>query len=297
MPVSDVRQINRDGWNRRVSENDVWSVPVSADSVERARSGDWEILLTPNKPVPTGWLGDVAGQDILCLASGGGQQGPILAAAGARVVVFDASDAQLSQDRKVAERDALLLDTVQGFMNDLSVFPDGRFDLIFHPVSNCYSPEIEPVWRECFRVLRPGGRLLAGFMNPAVYIFDSEQMTGGNLVVRFPLPYSDSADLSSEDFRRIVQRDHTVEFSHSFDTQFGGQLRAGFMIVGMFEDGDREPQRPIGAYMPIYFATVAIKPASGGIKSGGLARSTAKTVAARQNGRKGGRPRKRASAA
>jgi SAM-dependent methyltransferase len=266
MPIPDVRQINRDGWNRRVSEKDVWSVLVSADAVERARSGDWEILLTPNKPVPAEWLGDVSGRDILCLASGGGQQGPILAAAGARVVVFDASDAQLSQDRKVAERDGLVLDTVQGFMDDLSVFPDGRFDLIFHPVSNCYSPEIEPVWRECFRVLRPGGRLLAGFMNPAVYIFDSEQMTRSKLVVRFPLPYSDIADRSSKDFDMIIQRDHTVEFSHSFDTQFAGQLRAGFMIAGMFEDGDREPQRSIGAYMPIYFATLAIKPNSSGVE-------------------------------
>jgi 2-polyprenyl-3-methyl-5-hydroxy-6-metoxy-1,4-benzoquinol methylase len=56
----------------------------------------------------------------LCLASGGGQQAPILAAAGASVTVFDASDAQLGSDRAVATRHGLDVTTVKGFMDDLS---------------------------------------------------------------------------------------------------------------------------------------------------------------------------------
>ena len=39
--------------------------------------------------MPADWFGDLAGAPVLCLASGGGQQGPLLAAAGARVTVFD----------------------------------------------------------------------------------------------------------------------------------------------------------------------------------------------------------------
>ncbi len=104
--------------------------------------------------------------DILCLASGGGQQAPILAAAGANVTVFDNSPAQLRQDALVAQREGLPLRTVQGDMRDLSAFGDDSFDLIFHPVSNIFVPEVRPVWRECYRVVRPGGVLLMGTLNP-----------------------------------------------------------------------------------------------------------------------------------
>ncbi len=73
-------------------------------------------------------------------------------------------------------------------MHDLSCFADAGFDLIFHPTSNCFAPEIEPVWLECFRVLRPGGALLAGFMNPDIYIFDLDAQERDELLVRFRCP-------------------------------------------------------------------------------------------------------------
>ena len=112
----------------------------------RAREGVWTIVLTPTKPVPSGWFPNLNGLDVLCLASGGGQQGPILAAAGARVTVFDNSPGQLARDRIVAEREGLAIETVLGDMADLSAFPKARFDLIVHPVSNIFAPEIRPVW-------------------------------------------------------------------------------------------------------------------------------------------------------
>ena len=118
---------------------------------------------------------------MLCLASGGGQQGPILAAAGANVTVFDNSPNQLAQDRLVADREGLTIETVLGDMADLSAFPDARFDLIFHPVSNVFAPDVRPVWKEAFRVLRPGGSLLAGFMNPVQYLFDDIALERGEL--------------------------------------------------------------------------------------------------------------------
>ena len=95
MRADEVFRNNQAGWDRRVEEQDVWTRPVSPDEVARARRGDWAVVLTPHIPVPRDWFGDIQGRDILCLASGGGQQGPILAAAGARVTVFDASARQL----------------------------------------------------------------------------------------------------------------------------------------------------------------------------------------------------------
>ena len=238
MRLDEVARINQQGWDRRVEEQDVWTRPVSPEEIGRARLGDWSVVLTPNRPVPRAWFGEVADKDILCLASGGGQQGPVLAAAGARVVVFDASPNQLAQDEAVARREGLDLVTQQGFMHDLSAFAEDRFDLIFHPVSNCYAPEVEPVWRECFRVLRPGGVLLAGFMNPFVYLFEDDAEDQADLVVRHALPFAD-VDRPPDELQRLIARDHTVEFSHSLESQIGGQLRAGLVLTHLFEDTDR----------------------------------------------------------
>jgi SAM-dependent methyltransferase len=260
MRADDIARLNQTGWDRRVEEADVWTIPVSSDEVARARAGEWSVILTPNKPVPAAWFGDIAGKDVLCLASGGGQQGPILSAAGARVTVFDASPRQLAQDEWVARRDGLSLVTRQGLMHDLSVFEDAAFDLIFHPVSNSYAPEIEPVWRECFRVLRPGGALLAGFMNPMVFIFDRDAEARGEFVVRFALPYADTKDLPPEELARVIARDHTVDFSHTLETQIGGQLAAGFLLTHMFEDTDRDIGVGRAQYFPTCMATRAIKP-------------------------------------
>lgn len=168
----DVRTYNREAWDRLVEERNRWTVPVTSDDVQRAKRGDWQIVLTPTKPVPRTWFPKLPNTDTLCLASAGGQQGPILAAAGAKVTVLDASPRQLEQDRTVADRDGLELETVEGDMADLSMFAEATFALIIHPCSNCFVPDVRPVWRECYRVLRPGGILLAGFMNPVRYIFD-----------------------------------------------------------------------------------------------------------------------------
>ena len=96
----------------------------------------------------------------------------------------------------MADRENLDVRIVQGDMADLSIFDDASFDLIFHPVANVFVPDLTPVWQECARVLKPGGRLLAGYMNPAFFWFDHEECEKtGEWVVKYPLPFSEVTSL------------------------------------------------------------------------------------------------------
>lgn len=257
----DVLQYNRHAWNRRVELGDQWTLPVDSETIARARAGVWSIVLTPVIPVPRAWFGALRGADVLCLASGGGQQGPVLAAAGARVTVYDYADNQLQQDRFVAERDGLELTTVRGDMRDLAAFGDATFDLIVHPVSNCFVPDVRPVWRECHRVLRAGGALLAGFANPLWYCFDHEARERGELVVRHRVPYSDVTSIDDEERQRFIDADEPLEFGHTLQDQIGGQLDAGLLLAAMYEDLEHglEAERTISNYVPTFMATRAIK--------------------------------------
>jgi SAM-dependent methyltransferase len=256
----NVVSYNRDAWDKQVEGGEnPWTQPVSDERIAAARRGEWSIVLTEQKPIPAAWFPRhprLEGLDVLCLASGGGQQGPILAAAGANVTVFDNSPRQLEKDRLVAERDGLSIRTLQGDAANLSAFADASFDLIVHPVSNVFMPDVRPVWREAYRVARRGAALLSGFMNPDIYAFDPEP-ADGVFVAKYALPYSDLTHHSEEE-RQQLFGDSPLEFSHTLAEQIGGQLEAGFVLAALYEDWHAGPQQA-ARYIPTYFATRAVK--------------------------------------
>ncbi len=257
----DIRAYNRFAWDLAVERKSVWTVPVDSGSVAAARRGEWQISLTPSKAVPRHWFPGLRGAEILCLAAGGGQQGPVLAAAGeavgARVTVFDNSPRQLAQDRLVAESEGLRLAIVEGDMRDLGVFADGRFDLVVHPCANMFVPDVRPVWLECVRVLAEGGVLMAGFVNPVLYLFDQDADNGAAPVARHRLPYSDLTSISESERKSYMRAGEALEFGHTLTDQIAGQLDAGLVLTGFFED--RWEGQPPAEFTDTYIATRSVK--------------------------------------
>ena len=138
--------------------------------------GTWKVILTPSVPVPRSWFGDLRGRRVLCLSSGGGQQAPVLAAAGARVVSFDLSRNSSRRTPWWPNATGSPIDCVQGNMTDLSCFGDGCRSA--SPSANSFVADVRPVWRM-------PSRKLAGFNNPAVFLFDHDEADRtGTLVVK-----------------------------------------------------------------------------------------------------------------
>ena len=230
MNYQDINAQTIDRWVRQGWE---WGQPVSHETCEAARAGRWDVKLTPTKPVPHSWFGELRGKKVLGLASGGGQQMPIFAALGAECTVLDYSREQLDRERLVARREGYAIEIVRGDMTKPLPFADETFDLIFHPVSNCYVREVKPVWKECWRVLKTGGRLLSGTDHFVNYLVDDAER---EIVNRLPFD-----PLTDEDQRRQLERtDSGMQFSHTLEEQINGQLEAGFTLLALYEDTNGE---------------------------------------------------------
>ncbi len=254
----DLLKHNREAWDKEVDDKNEWTVPVDHETIEKARKGEFSVLLTPLISVPMSWFGDIKGKKVLCLASGGGQQAPIFAAAGAIVTLLDNSPKQLKQDEFVAKRENLEIEIIQGDMRDLSVFADNTFDLIFHAVSNCFIDDVNKVWKEAYRVLKKNGRLLSGFCNPVQYIYDFDAWDKNKeMKLKYKIPYSDLEQLTKEELEKRIAEKETLEFGHSLEDQIGGQIKVGFSIQGFYEDYHGIDF--LDAYIKTFIATLAIK--------------------------------------
>jgi ubiquinone/menaquinone biosynthesis C-methylase UbiE len=254
--------LNKVAWDKEVENGRSSTLPVSPEQINVARKGAPQICLTTQKIVPQEWLGNLFGKDVLALASGGGQQGPLLSAAGANVTVFDLSPKQLEQDRFVMDREHLNMRLVEGSMTDMSMFGNETFDMIINPVSNCYIPDVNYVWGECYRILRKGGALLVGFDNPVGQILDWDLQKQGICQMKYRLPYSDLEQLEKEKYEELVSNGFSIQHGHLLGDQIGGQLRAGFYLTGLYEDYWGNNERAIDKHMPVFIATRAVKPYS-----------------------------------
>jgi len=224
---------NRQAWNRLVDQQS-WLTSAAAD----------ERFADPLRSVDgLGWLGtSIAGQRVLCLAAGGGRQGPLYAAAGGQVTVLDISDGMLELDRQVAQQRRLSLRLVQGSMSDLSMFQPREFDLVIQPVSTCYVRDILGVFQQVARVLRPQGLYISQHKSPvslqaaltwnAQAIGDHAERPGGYLIQQ---DYYSRHSIPPVARPTHLREPGTQEFIHRWEEILGGMCRAGMVIEDLVE--------------------------------------------------------------
>ena len=246
-----IDQWTEDGWE--------WSVPITHEVFEAAKQGGWDVVLTPNKPVPHEWFlpflqnGRLDGIKLLGLACGGGQQMPVFAALGADCTVLDYSEKMLDAERMVSRREGYPIHIIRADMTQPLPFEANSFDIIFHPVSNVYIENVQPVWEECHRVLKPGGILLAGCDNGFNFLIEDDTEP---LKIDYVLPFN---PLRNPEHRKLIESmDEAYQFSHTYEEQVGGQLKAGFRLTDVFDDTNNT-----GALcrynVPTFVATRAVK--------------------------------------
>lgn len=239
------RDQNRRAWDTLVRKKQCFTTPAPDEDV-RDPLGTTDAL---------GWLGgSVSGKRLLCLASGGGRQSAIYAAAGAEVTVVDLSPEMLALDRQVAAERGLNIRAIEASMDDLGALADTSFDVVLQPVSTCYLPDVLAVYREVARVTAPGGLYLSQHKQP------------GSLQASV-VPSANGYELTEPYYRRgplpaVVgsrhREDGTLEFLHRWEDLIGGLCRAGFVIEDLVEpllatpDAERGTFAHRCAYLPPY---------------------------------------------
>lgn len=217
---TDINAKTIDCW---VNKGWEWGIPITHEDYIKAKNDEWNVLLTPIKYVPKKWFPELK-KKLLGLACGGGQQMPIFSALGACCTVLDYSEKQLESEKIVAEREMYEIEIIKADMTKKLPFNDGIFDVIFHPVSNCFVEDVYHIWNECFRVLGSGGILMAGMDNGINFLFDddSKSLTATNKLPYNPLKNKDQ-------LKQLKENDNGIQFSHTLEEQIGGQIKAGFI--------------------------------------------------------------------
>lgn len=227
--MKSYQDINKETIDRWVEEGWEWGKSISHEDYIKAKNGEWKVFLTPTVSVPIDWLGDLKRKKILGLASGGGQQMPIFNALGATCSVIDYSSKQIESEYNVAKREGYTIEAIEGDMTKKLPFDGETFDIVFHPVSNCYVEDVQHIFNEAYRVLKKGGIFLAGLNNEINYIVDQNERE-----IVWKMPFNPLQDEKAKEF--MVKEDAGMQFSHDMTEQIGGQLKAGFTLVDIYED-------------------------------------------------------------
>lgn len=238
--MDDIAKRLSQRWKVLTDHNAVWTRPLLDLTEETARQ----------RVDPFGWFGELSGRNVLCLASGGGQQSAAFGVLGANVTVFDLSSGQLERDRTAAAHYGYQVVTVEGDMRDLSRFGASQFDIVYQPYSINFVPSPLPVYEGVRRVLRPGGHYRFKVVNPFVAGMTHRDWRQDGYSLR--RPYLDGEEVSYPDqewvFKGDVKAPPPREFRHALGAIVRGLATHGFVLDDLREDTGADPDAEPGSW-------------------------------------------------
>ena len=226
MVINDeVAVANQRLWEDEVKKGCGYTIPwldLDISVLRQYADGKREFLPEPLTCVyPPSVLADVEDKDVLCLASGGGQQSAVFGLLGARVVVVDLAEGQLEGDGTAAAHYGYEVTAIHADMRDLSCIDDDAFDIVYQADSMSYVPDVREVYGEVARILRTGGIYRVVHSQPAIH-----SVAWDDNAYRITKPYAD----------RVNRRDDGgIEFRHYMADILNGLIDLGFSIQRVVE--------------------------------------------------------------
>ena len=228
------------------------------DSLDPAQARD---LLAGGLPVPWNQV-----RSVLCLAAGGGQQGPAFAGLGIRTTVVDVSPEQLARDRQVAAERNLNLECLEADISDLRLLDGREYDLVYQPVSTWYLADLHRLYESVARLLRPAGTYWVEHWNPLRMQLDGlGRWSGEGYRVVRPITGAEPVMLTGDGPEEPFSPGTSRHYVHSLQSLLGDMCAVGLELVDVRHRTVGNPLAPPGsaehlaAFVPPFIAVLARK--------------------------------------
>ena len=192
-------------------------------------------------------LGDLKGKRVLELGCGGAQCSIAFAKQGATAIGVDFSAQQLAFARRLCEREDVKVELRLGDLADLAFLRADTIDVVFSSNALGYVDDLNRVFRQVHRVLKPGAPLVFSLPHPASEMFDIDG--ADPLVLR--RSYFDQTPV-----RRDVEGAAFTDYHHTFADIYMGLARSSYRVDMVIEPepvggGRRSPEwRDAYLYVP-----------------------------------------------
>lgn len=180
-------------------------------------------------------LGPLSGKRFLDLGCGGGQSTIAAARQGAIAIGVDISVEQLAFARRLIEQEEIRVELKQGDLAELAFQQADSVDIVFSAMALQFTPDLNRVFRQVHRVLKPQGMLVFSVPHPAAASIDSGRRQSDQLsldpeVVTISRSYFDRSPVET-----VQDGVSFTEYHRTTSDTFMGLIRSGYRIDVILE--------------------------------------------------------------
>jgi len=202
------------GWHRFTTAEPLEAAPVVTYGAELPTEADLRLL------------GPVEGARVLDLGCGSGHNAVTLAQQGAKVIAVDPSAACLARARERAERAEVRVELHQGGLAELAFLRSDSVDAALSVMALASVYDVDRVFRQVHRVLKPQAPFVCSFPHPAFAMFDPTAADP----LRVAHPYDQSAPLTWD-----LGPDVVTDHPRTVGELFTALNRASFLVDQLLE--------------------------------------------------------------